>query len=242
MLKSIVSQWRAINFRQLITVLIIQLIIWWYVPVSYAGKIATASYGYNLVFLFLFSLTVAASAQLLFSTEFKSRFSLLTIMASFVLAFSGVINGKFVILLMLLLLPTFLFVLQIQPFQLQNEFGWLIYSLLATLMIPTTIFFFIAHFLSWSFIWSLIPLWLSFLLFLTPTFMLSRDWKYRLFSLVSGVLLIISILFKSINTAHIIAIILVVAAWLVMQNWPHLEDQYLKYSFWQLVVIILIYL
>lgn len=242
MLKSIALQWRAINFRQLITALIIQSIIWWYVPVSYAGKISTASYGYNLVFLFLFSLTVAASAQLLFSTEFKSRFSLLTIIASFVLAFSGVINGKFVILLMLLLLPAFLFVLQIQPFQMQNEFGWLIYSLLATLMIPTTIFFFIAHFLSWPFIWSLIPLWLSFLLFLTPTFMLERNWKYRLLSLISGVLLIISILFETISIAHIIAIVLVIAAWLVMQNWPHLEDQYLKYNFWQLVVVILIYL
>ncbi|KIS03360.1 hypothetical protein [Paucilactobacillus wasatchensis] len=242
MLKSIASQWRAINFRQLVISLFIQSIVWWYVPVSYAGKISTASYGYNLVFLFLFSLTVAASTQLLFSTEFTSRFSLLTIIASFVLAFSGVINGKFVILLMLLLLPAFLFVLQIKPLQLQNEYGWLIYSLLAALMIPTTIFFFITRFLSWTFVWSLIPFWLSFLLFLVPTFLLQRDVKYRLLSLVSGILLIISILFQAITIAHIIAIVLVIAAWLVMQNWPHLTDQYLKYSAWQLIVIILIYL
>ncbi|BAP85355.1 membrane protein [Paucilactobacillus hokkaidonensis JCM 18461] len=242
MLKSIASQWRAINLRQLVISLIIQSIIWWYVPVSYAGKISTATYGYNLAFLFLFTLTVAASAQLLFSTSFKSRFSLLTIIASFVLAFSGVINGKFVILLMLLLLPAFFLVLQIEPLQMQNEFGWLIYSLLATLMIPTTIFFFIVHFLSWTFIWALIPLWLSFLLFLAPTFMLKRDWKYRLFSLVSGILLIISILFKPIGISRIIAIVLVILAWIVMQNWPHLTDQYLKYSSWQLIVVLLIYL
>lgn len=241
MLKSIASQWRSINWRHLIPSLVIQSVIWWYVPFQYATTITTATYQYNLAFIFIYELTVAATSFLLFSTDFSSRFSLLTIIASGILAFSGVINGKLIVLLLLLLLPIFLFVVQLQPFQLQNEFGLLIYGLLAAVTIPGALAFLTVHFLSWSFVLTLIPLLLSYMLFLAPVFLNDSPQKAVIVSMTVGILLIIVLLFRKISLPSIIAIILIVAAWFVMNNFPKMSNQYSKYSFIQMLVVLLIY-
>lgn len=241
MLKTIASQWRSINWRQLIPSLVIQSVIWWYVPFQYAVQISTATFEYNLAFIFLYELAVAATSFLLFSTNFTSRFSLLTIIASGFLAFSGVIHGKFVIILLLLLLPVFLFTVQLRPLQLQNEFGLFIYSLLAALTLPSALAFLSVHFLSWSFVMTLIPLMLSYLLFLTPIFLAWEPQKAVIVALIVGVILIVTLLFRHLSLPAIIAIILIVCAWLVMNNFPKMSQPYLKYSFVQMLVVLLIY-
>lgn len=241
MIKSIASQWRSINWRQLIPALVIQSVIWWYVPFQYAVQISTATFEYNLAFIFLYELAVAASSFLLFSTNFTSRFSLLTIIASGFLAFSGVIHGKFVIILLLLLLPAFLFLVQIKPLQLQNEYGLLIYSVLAALTLPSALAFLSVHFLSWSFIETLLPLLFSYLLFLTPVFLNKNVQKTVLLAMAFGIILILMILFRSLSLPSIIAIVLIIASWLVMNNFPKMSHPYLKYSFVQMLVVLLIY-
>lgn len=240
MIKQIASQWRSVNWQLLAVSVVIQLITWWYVPISYAAKISTSTFQTHLVFLFLYTVVVAGSTHLLLNSEFTSRFVLLLIIASFVLAFSGI--ERPVLLALLLLVPAFLLVLYFPWLQMQNEFGLLVFSLMETICIPATIFFFTAHFLSWSFIWTLIPMWLSYMFFQLPSFAEDGSGLFRIISTILGVILIGAVLFDSISMIHIVAIILVVASWLVMVNFPNMRDKFVKFSFFQLIFILLIYI
>jgi hypothetical protein len=130
---------------------------------------------------------------------------------------------------------------QLRPLQLQNEFGLFIYSLLAALTLPSALAFLSVHFLSWSFVMTLIPLMLSYLLFLTPIFLAREPQKAVIVALIVGVILIVTLLFRHLSLPAIIAIILIVCAWLVMNNFPKMSQPYLKYSFVQMLVVLLIY-
>ncbi|KRM10729.1 hypothetical protein ABTQ33_04255 [Paucilactobacillus suebicus] len=241
MIRTIASQWRSIDWRQLILSVAIQSVIWWYVPMQYATQISTSTFEFNLAFIFLYQIAVAASSFILFSTNFSSHFAVLTIIASGILAFSGAIHGKFVIILLLLLLPAYLFIVQIKKFQLQNEYGLLLYGILAAITIPITLVFLTVHFLSWTFIASLFPLMLTYFLFLAPIFLEDHPQKAVIISMAAGILLIILLLFKSISLPSILAIALSVVSWFIMNNLPKLRSSYLTYSFIQMLVVLLIY-
>jgi uncharacterized membrane protein len=51
----------------------------------------------------------------------------------------------------------------------------------------------------------------------------------------------VTLLFRHLSLPAIIAIILIVCAWLVMNNFPKMSQPYLKYSFVQMLVVLLIY-
>lgn len=242
MIKSIAAQWRSVNWKLLTISVIIQLITWWYVPISYAAKISTATFQIDLVFFALYSLLVAGSAHLILNSNFNSRFALLPILASFLFSFSGVVQGKLVVLLLLLLVPTFLLVLYFPQLEMQNEFGLLLYGIIFAICIPASIVFLTAHFLSWTFIANLGSYCLSYLFFLTPVFMHENTRNHRIISTVIGSIFIIWLLIQSISITHIMAIIILVVTWFVMHSRPLMQDKFVKYSAVQAILILLLYI
>jgi hypothetical protein len=242
LIKSIAAQWRSVNWKLLTISVIIQLITWWYVPISYAAKISTATFQIDLVFFALYSLLVAGSAHLILNSNFNSRFALLPILASFLFSFSGVVQGKLVVLLLLLLAPAFLLVLYFPQLEMQNMFGLIIYSIIFATCIPASIVFLTAHFLSWTFIVTLGSYWLSYLFFLSPVFMHDNTRNFRIFSTIIGIAFIIWLLIQSISITHIVAIVIIIASWFVMHSMPNMADKFVKYSTIQAILILLLYI
>lgn len=241
MFTQLISRWREINWKVLIISLIIQLSIWFYIPIRYAKGVSTATFEFNLWLVGLYAATIAISSFLIFSSNFKSPFAMLSILASFILAFSGVIKGNLTLLLLLLLLPIFLLIVQIGFAQLKNEYGLIIYSLLVTVSVPATIAFMSVHFLSWSFIQTLIPLFFLSSLFLTPVFVEKNNFIFSITNTVSAIIFIILVLTQSISVRSILAILLVVLGWFGMHNFPNMKHQYVTYGFLELLVVLLIY-
>jgi len=241
LLTQLLSRWREINWKMLVISTVIQLAIWFYIPIQYAKNISTATFEFNLWIVGAYAAMIAISSFLIFSSNFKSPFAMISILASFILAFSGIIKGNITLLLLLLLLPIFLLIVQIGYAQLKNEYGLIIYSLLVTISVPATIAFMSAHFLSWTFIKTLIPLfWLS-MLFLTPVFIEKSSRMFSITNTISAIIFIILMLTQSVSIQTIIAIIIAIIGWFGMHNFPNMKHKYVSYSLLELIIILLIY-
>ena len=241
MLNQILSKWREINWVALLISVVAQVATVFFIPIQYSKNISTATFEFNLWVVGLYAIMIAISGFLLFTSNFRSPFAILPIIASFVLTFSGIIKGNLILMLLLLLLPIFLLLVQIGYTQLQNEFGLLIYSLLTTLSVPVTITFMSAHFLSWTYLTSLLPLFALSILFLAPVFITKAKLIFTVTTTLSGIVAIILILTSAISFKGILAIILIILAWFTMFNFPKMNYKFLTYSIVELLIILLIY-
>lgn len=218
-----------------------QLAIWWVYPLIYSRNLAGGQWQQNPL-LVVYTVLLAISV---YFTIGQSRYKISTLAIAFVpVAFLYFLyqqmTGQQVLLLSLL--PITLILINITPLKLQNIVGLNLYSVIATLSVPVAIFYQQNTFLTIPFIYSLLPLFFSYLYYMASIFITNPRHK-RLASFILGVILMIIVLTLPWNSWTLLAVILIVFTWLIMINLT-IKTEYLFgiLSTLQAITILLIFL
>lgn len=203
---------------------IAQNIIWWSYPLHY-GQMTNGTFHFNQLLLFAYTVAVSLASFLMFQANFRSLWAHVPILVSLILAFSGIIRGNLEILIMLLMFSGFWFVIEMRWLKLQNVWGLIVYSLLATFPISCAIFFFQNHYLSTTFLINLLPLFACQLFFMTPIFETNPK-RRQLTLIITGIFLIAVILVLRRSLLGVCGIALVVLTVLFNINFANLKQRY----------------
>lgn len=193
-----------------------QNIIWWTYPLIYSqhlnGHLPAGS-----IVMVGYTLLISLALHLVFSTKFHSFKAILISVFSGLITFTSLIKGRFEIFCLLLLFTIYIILIQIKWFRLKSVIGLIGMSVIASFTIPLTIFYLQNNYVTNKFILTLIPLLFSYLYFLTPLFL--PEGKLRFFtSLLFGLALLVNILLLPLNLWTIVAIAIVIIAWLIIFN------------------------
>lgn len=238
--KIITNPLKTIDWPMTIMNLLILVLTWSAVPLEYASTIDTSSLKASWGFLFTYQLGIALVAILLFNHHFQNVWATFGILLA-VLAAGGATRSSGALLsLLMLLLPVFFILLAYPRTHLQSIYGLIGYAFLSSICISVPFIKVSAGFISWQAVWFLVPLILSFVFFDGPIFLRQDSWKQVAYS-VTGLLLLVAILVKGISVAHVLAGFIVVATWLLMVSKKRPIDEFLTYSLFQLLCVLLMY-
>lgn len=209
----------AIPYAALITLfisIISQLAIWWVYPLIYSRNLAGGQWQQNpllVIYTILLAITV-------YFTIGQNRYKISTLAIAFVpVAFLYFLyqqmTGQQVLLLSLL--PITLILINIKYLKLKNIIGLNLYAAIATLSVPVAIFYQQNTFLTIPFIYSLLPLFFSYLYYMASIFIMNPRHK-RIASLIFGVILMIIVLTLPWNIWTLLAVVLIVFTWLILIN------------------------
>lgn len=218
-----------------------QLAIWWVYPLIYSRNLAGGQWQQN-------PLLVIYTVLLAFAVYFtigQSRYRISTVAIAFLpVAFLYFLYQQmtFQQVLLLSLLPITLILIRITPLKLQNIVGLNLYAVIATLSVPVAIFYQQNTFLTIPFIYSLLPLFVSYLYYMASLFIMDLRHK-RLASFILGVILMVLVLTLPWNSWTLLAVILIVFTWLIMVNLT-IKTEYMFgiLSTLQAITILLIFL
>ncbi|MCM0598918.1 hypothetical protein [Periweissella fabalis] len=193
-----------------------QNIIWWTYPLIYSkhlnGQLPAGSF-----ILVVYSFLIALAMHFIFSSKFHSFWAMLLCILSGVVTFSSLIKGSFEVFCLLLLLTSYLIILQIKWIRLKSIIGLVGLAILAAFTIPLAIFYLQNNYVTSKFIITLIPLIFSYLYFLIPLFIPHSKLR-TISSLVFGIALLINIMLLPFNLWTFLAIIIVAGSWLILFN------------------------
>lgn len=227
------------NWQSNLATAVIIFISWSFAPFSYAVSVSGTHFNTHMGMLFLYELLLAFSLVLQLNNHFQSQLAdLLIIISGFCVVF-GFVTAPLVMLL-LLLLPIFMFLMQFSQLNLQNEAGLLTFGALLMLTIPIGNAYASLHFISWEIVLYLLPIMTSTWCFLTP-FFLPRSKKRNWLLLGTLLFLIISLFTHPINRLTIVAIILTLGWWLFTLDKRLAEPSLILTSLVQMLIIVLIY-
>lgn len=207
----------------------LQNVIWWVYPLIY-GQHLNAQLPLDLQFLLGYTISLALAIFLMLYHQFHSIGALLILAINVLFTFSNLIKGDILVFTALLSFTFFLVALQFKWFKLRSIWGLITFALANAFIIPLTVFYLQNKYVTQPFILTLFPLFLCYLYFMTPLFIVNIT-KKRLTSLGLGILLIITLLTLSINFWTICAIAIVISTWLILIN--------LKLSYAKLVPLLL---
>jgi len=200
----------------LIISIISQLAIWWVYPLIYSRNLAGGQWQQNPLFV-VYTILLAIS---IYFTIGQSRYKISTLAIAFVPVVSlyflyQQMTAQQVILLSLL--PITLILINIKPLKLHNIIGLNLFAVIATVSVPVAIFYQQNTFLTIPFIYSLFPLFFSYLYYMASIFITNFHHK-RIASFVLGAILLINVLTLPWNIWTLLAVVLIVFTWLILIN------------------------
>lgn len=234
----------SIPYAAIITLIVSvlsQLAIWWVYPLIYSRNLAGGQWQQNPLLLIYTVLLAIAVYFTLGQTRYKiSTLAIALVPVAFLYFLYQQMTAQQVLLLSLL--PITLILINIAPLKLQNIIGLTLYSVIATLSVPVAIFYQQNTFLTIPFIYSLLPLFVSYLYYMASIFITNIHHR-RLASFVLGVILLIIVLTLPWNSWTLLAVILIAFTWLIMINLT-IKTEYLFgiLSTLQAITILLIFL
>jgi hypothetical protein len=200
----------------LVISIISQLAIWWVYPLIYSRNLAGGQWQQNPLFVIYTILLAIAVYFTIGQSRYKiSTFAIALIPVAFLYFLYQQMTGQQVALLSLL--PVTLILINIHYFNLKNIVGLNLYAAIATLSVPVAIFYQQNTFLTIPFIYSLLPLFFSYLYYTASIFITNTRHK-RIASLIFGVILMIIVLTLPWNIWTLLAVILIVFTWLILIN------------------------
>ncbi|QBO36663.1 hypothetical protein EQG49_09425 [Periweissella cryptocerci] len=223
----------------LITV-IAQNVIWWTYPLIYSQHL-NGQLPVNLQVLIGYTIFVSLGIFFTFNSRFRSWIAPFFLIASLILTFSSLIKGSIELFIMLLMFSGFMLLVQFKWLKLQNTFGLIIYSVGASFALPMTIFYLQNSYVTEPFLWTLLPLILSYLFFMSPIF-IENETPKRMVSLVFGLFFLIDILTLPLNFWTILAILIVTVTWLILINLRLKRDyQMVAFTVLQMITVLMIF-
>ena len=230
-----------IQWIALLLCVISQNIIWWVYPLIYSNNLAGGQLQHNPL-LITYSIIIAIAIFLTFNRGFSRWINYVVIL--FPLLFLYFLYKQFTgqQVMLLALLPITLLLINISWLSLQNVLGLILYSGIATIVMPVVIFYQQNTYLTQPFIISLLPLFFSYLYFMSSVFV-TQGRNKRLTSLVFGVILLLNVLTLPWNFWTILTIIIIVFTWMVLINF-NLKQRYrmVFFTILQTLTIMVIFL
>lgn len=239
-MNKLAEQWRAINWRLIIPNVIVQMICWSYVPLSYAVGIATTSFKIHLAPLFLYEMLASFTIVIMYEHHLRSRLNLPLLLATLFLAFSGLWHGNIMLVGLLLLFPLTLLVIQLGMLATPPETGLLVYGLTYCFSVPIAMVRLTTGFVSGSYIKDLLPLLTIVWFYQTVAFMGDSDYR-MIDQTITGILAIAALCLRSLKLPVILAVVIIAASWVAMQGKNHLNNRMALVCFTEMIVIILTY-
>lgn len=218
-----------------------QLAIWWIYPFIYSKQLVGGPLQQSPL-LVTYSVLLAIATYFTFAQGITVRLNYIFILIpiGFIYFLYQEMTGQQVILLALL--PISLFLINIPWLNLKNILGLVLYSGLATLSLPVVIFYQQNTFLTPPFTLSLVPLFLSYLYYMSSIF-IPYGTEKRVTGLIFGIVLLLVVLSLPWNLWTLSAVILIIFTWMVLINF----DLKLKYrmgilSFLEMITVLVIFL
>lgn len=213
---------------------------WLVAPFSYIESLTShATYTTNFAALILYILCIALSFTIASAHDFVSILSLGPIILSLIVAFIGFFNRP-IIMALLMLLPLYLFIIQLPATYLRNTIGLITIGGLFTLSIPVAAVYLVTHRFAWSALIYCLPLALTTWMFLTPFFI--RVTRIQsIFITIVGALLLIAILTRPLGIGMILALVAVVISWFWLLSIRKQTPYLAALSTVQLLIMVLIY-
>lgn len=239
-MNKLAEQWQAINWRLIIPNVIVQMICWSYVPLSYAVGISTTSFKIHLAPLFLYEMLASFTIAIMYEHHLRSQLNLPLLLATLFLAFSGLWHGNIMLVGLLLIFSITLLIIQLGMLATPPETGLLVYGLTYCFSVPIAMVRLTTGFVSGSYIKDLLPLLTIVWFYQTVAFVGDSD--YRLIDqTITGVLAIAALCLRSLKLPVILAVVIIAASWVAMQEKNHLNNRMALVCFTKMIVIILTY-
>ncbi len=235
------NTWRNFPYISLLLATISQLLIWWIYPLIYSKNLEGGQWQENPLLLFYSVLC----AVVIFSTfrrgltDWKNYLILLIPALSLYFLYRRM-SGQQVLLVALL--PIALVLIQSKWLNLQNILGLIMFSGVATVTFPVTIFYQQNTYLTIPFLLSLLPLLLSYLFYMSSLFV-TQGSEMRLTALVFGIMLLLNVLSLPWNIWTILASLIIIFTWMILIN-LNLKRRYRfgVYAVLQMITVMLIFL
>ncbi|KRN31304.1 hypothetical protein [Weissella halotolerans] len=218
-----------------------ELAIWWIYPLIYSKNLAGGQWQQNPL-LVTYTIILAIAIYFCMGQGFFRWLNLLIALVP--LGFLYFLYGQMSIqqIILLGLLPLTLILINITWLNLQNMLGLILFAGVATLSIPVVIFYQQNTFLTLPFLTSLLPLFLSYLYYMSSIF-IPKGQKKRVISLFFGIVFLLDVLTLPWNSWTLLAIVLIVFTWMILINLSLKAKYRLSFlSFLQMITILAIFL
>ncbi|GAK31616.1 hypothetical protein WOSG25_120070 [Weissella oryzae SG25] len=233
--------WRDFPYISMFLATIAQLVIWWVYPLIYSKNLEGGRWQENPVLL-AYSLLCALVIFWTFRHGFEDwkNYLVLLIPALSLYFLYQRMSGQQVSLVALL--PIAMVLIQVRWLNLQNILGLIMFSAIATVAFPVTIFYQQNTYLTIPFLLSLLPLFLSYLFYMSSLF-ITQGRSMRLTALVFGIMLLLNVLSLPWNVWTILATLIILFTWMVLIN-LNLKRRYRfgVYAVLQMITVMLIFL
>lgn len=233
------QQFLKTNWKDLLPTTFILLITWSYAPFAYAIGVQGSHFTANMGMLFLYEVCIGLIVPMLVYHNFGSTLSTVPLIASVIFAVIG-FSSTPILLGLLLLLPLFLFTIQMPSMNFQNSLGLLTFGMLLMFTISIACAYTSLHFISWEIIAFLLPVMACSWFYLAP-FFLKNVKRYKLIITLLAVVLLVLTLSRPLHTTIYLALAIIVASWFVMVARAGRHQSFILYCLTQMVVIVLIY-
>lgn len=214
---------RLFNFSQakipwlsMLISVIAQNIVWWVYPLIYSNRLVSGQIQHNPLLL-TYSIILSLAIFLTFNRNFAQWFNYIVILVPLLFLYFLYKHFTGQQVMLLTLLPLALLLINIPGLNLKNVLGLILYSGIASLVMPVVIFYQQNTFLTQPFLLSLFPLFFSYLFFMSNLFVPEGRNK-RLTSLVFGIILLINVLALDWNFWMLLGVLIIVFTWLVLIN------------------------
>ncbi|WP_251548232.1 hypothetical protein [Limosilactobacillus caecicola] len=232
-------QFMEMNWKDLLPTTFILLIAWSYAPFAYTIGVQGSHFTANMGMLFLYEACIGLVVPMLIYHQFGSTLSVIPLIASALFAVIGFSTTP-LLLALLLLLPLFLFIIQMPSMDFQNTFGLVTFGGLLMSTVSVGCAYVSLHFISWEIIIFLLPMMASTWFYLAP-FFIKNGRQYKLKVTIFAIILLVFTLSRPLHTSIYLALIVTVASWFVMIAQAKAHQSLILYCLTQMVVIVLIY-
>lgn len=233
------QQFIEMNWKDLLPTTFILLITWSYAPFAYTIGVQGSHFTANMGMLFLYEVCIGLVVPMLIYHNFGSTLSIIPLIASAVFAVIG-FSSTPLLLALLLLLPIFMFIIQMPSMDFQNTLGLITFGVLLMFTVSVACAYVSLHFISWEIIAFLLPVMASTWFYLAP-FFLKTVHQYKFKITLLAIVLLIFTLSRPLRASIYLALTITVASWFVMVARADRHQSLILYCLTQMVVIVLIY-
>ena len=229
----------ALDWKMLIPTAVILIIAWSYAPFAYMVGVSGSHFNSQMGWLFLYMFCIAVSFPILMYEHWQARLIWPPLIASMVFAVMGFYD-RFVLMLLLLLLPLFLLIAQLKPVEFDSLVGLLTFGVLLTLTICVACAYNGLHYITWNIISFLLPVMASCWYFMAPFFLANQPY-YQLRATILGLVMLVAALTRPLRWQLYLALAIIVLVWFVIMTNRKKMPSFILFSLAQMVVTVLIY-
>lgn len=229
----------ALDWKMLIPTAVILIIAWSYAPFAYMVGVSGSHFNSQMGWLFLYMFCIAVSFPILMYEHWQARLTWPPLIASMVFAVVGFYD-RFVLMLLLLLLPLFLLIAQLKPVEFDSLVGLLTFGVLLTLTICVACAYNGLHYITWNIISFLLPVMASCWYFMAPFFLANQPY-YQLRATILGLVMLVAALTRPLRWQLYLALAIIVLVWFVIMTNRKKMPSFILFSLAQMVVTVLIY-